>query len=1254
MSEYWVESQEKEYNEMYEKYYRAKELADKVFDLIKDKDFGEADIKQDTQAQFDSLMGQIDGIEEYFYNELSKLMNENYSKDEIEKLTDKAVVDRLKGNNARFGYLLGNYMLDGKFNDKLVEVIWSDRTIALNYLFYNMIAGDEYQQSNFCRCINQYKELISMMYYDLSRLYVDNEINSNEIKQQYYGCVLFFEIKKTENQLDINYIYNLIREKGFDIEDFIHRYNLAKSYVTEFNAKPENANAQYPSIDFADDIVKKFADLDKMFCLASIYDANKQPEAKDVRNAIANVYASLQSLNYDEMISADLKNLVQDEIDKTSSNKADVKKFFESFIFGKDIEPDIEVDPINLAEYMSTYGKFPSGVFNLLDIKEENLLNWLSNRVNEDNGEDGFEEQKSYFEEDMKRIKQLHGEIFGFVEKDNQQKNIQNAKEKFLRSPLFNIAKLNDYISLCKKFDLADNLKAARSLRQWIIQNKLRGRVEDTFIAYAEKKFNEECEKSVDPRVNDRENKIAKLARFKKIVFRNCSTRLYKKFTQMDLNYVSPFEPDAYYRIQLIGMLKNGNGIDGVLDHLSKNPQDTQAIVFCMIYNPSLFFNNNFAWEAKVKITHANAKNKNMASEEYERYTVRNLISAHSELTKEEIAVAFRLSEKTYWWNRNKNLQRLLTKVNGKSGFKIIAEVVAKLSPDQEDKFYDWLYTNRDELITENGVIENLFERAQNNGILTKEQEELIRLVPAEKQDRFREYFKDPDFREVVQTGAAMKNMLLVDEFCCVDPVEYLAECKKNNSLANIKLAFEKFSVDKVKSYYQDSIKDFSDKTLGAWLCQFLNDFIFHAGYLIKEKDKYSFTDNEIDSILDDCQFVTNDDSRDVSFNFLMQLAHDKRLQNMHDRLFSKEFLDNIVSLKCDYDGIIEKGHELLNLTIEQNNFIDFAGLYHYVSDHKHGIIVIFLNANALANVIFESKYGDKLYCGLISGLKDISEQEKQRVERYVIKFKNNKIREAFGEDKDKYNEFVKMIAGDKRHLIGKFISKDTDLNLLYDVIQAGMDLNKINGVDLSAMQKMFEQNPNDKDKMLKSFVSYAKGREQGDVAILIYCLSNAQELINGQKIHPNKQWVRWAKYMADAVIFEIENNVAELGKYVKLLDREDLPEELKKELKSRPQVKMDVAVDLIAAAIESSGTYNVDDIPDLPSDTDELARGVAQKLKSLPNKSAADLADIVNALYATDGILAGQIAANLNMIPEVAQQLRSELEQGDVEKSVR
>ena len=452
MSEYWVESQEKEYNEMYEKYYRAKELADKVFDLIKDKDFGEADIKQDTQAQFDSLMGQIDGIEEYFYNELSKLMNENYSKDEIEKLTDKAVVDRLKGNNARFGYLLGNYMLDGKFNDKLVEVIWSDRTIALNYLFYNMIAGDEYQQSNFCRCIDQYKELISMMYYDLSRLYVDNEINSNEIKQQYYGCVLFFEIKKTENQLDINYIYNLIREKGFDIEDFINRYNLAKSYVTEFNAKPENANAQYPSIDFADDIVKKFADLDKMFCLASIYDANKQPEAKDVRNAIANVYASLQSLNYDEMISADLKKLVQDEIDKTSSNKADVKKFFESFIFGKDIEPDIEVDPINLAEYMSTYGKFPSGVFNLLDIKEENLLNWLSNRVNEDNGEDGFEEQKSYFEEDMKRIKQLHGEIFGFVEKHNQQKNIQNAKEKFLRSPLFNIAKLNDYISLCKKF----------------------------------------------------------------------------------------------------------------------------------------------------------------------------------------------------------------------------------------------------------------------------------------------------------------------------------------------------------------------------------------------------------------------------------------------------------------------------------------------------------------------------------------------------------------------------------------------------------------------------------------------------------------------------------------------------------------------------------------------------------------------------------------------------------------------------------
>ncbi len=1273
MSEDWAKKQEKEYTEMYEQYYdpnwkKAKELADKVFDLIKDKDFGEDNIEQETQAKFDSFMQRIDGIEKYFYKELSKLLNENKTEEDLsalnaERENDKKDIARLIGNNLRFGYLLGNYMLDGKFNDELLRLIWAKG--ALNYVFYNIVRGsnfnfikaNKYQNRNFYECIWGYDHLKNTMEWQWQIDEINMILLNGYISGIGVGCK------------NMPFIYNLIREKGFDLDDFIRRYNLAKNYVEEHNKNFSGEKDRWPSIDFADDMVKKFADLDKMFCLASIYDANGTPEAKFVFDAIANVYASLQSLslNYDEMIQVDLKKLVGDEIDKTSSNKADVKNFFESFIFGKDIEPkNLSVVPKDLATYNSTYEEFPSEVFNLLDIKEENLLNWLSNRVNEDNGEDGFEEQKSYFEEDMKRIEQLHGEIFDFIEKNNQKKSIQNAREKFLQSKSL-IGKLNDYICLCERFGLADNLKAARSLRQWIIQNKLRGRVEDTFIAYAEKKFNEECEKSVDLRVNDRANKIKKLVRFKKIVFRECTGELCKIFNKMYSTYVNYLDPDElFYRIRLIDMLKNGNGIDGVLNHLEQNSEDTQAIVLCMISNPSLFFNNKFGWPTKAKIAWANAKNKYVACEEYERYTVRNLIS-DSDLTKEEIAVAFRLSEKTYWWNRNKNLQRLLTKVNDKSGFKIIAEVVSKLSPGQEDKFFDWLYKNRDELITENGVVKNLFEKAEDI-FITNTHEDLIKLVPEEKQDRFREYFKDPDFRKVVQTEQAMQNMLLVDKNCYYRPVEYIRNCRDICDLDNIRIAFEKFSAAEVKEYHWDffDLDKFGEMTLSVWQFQFLNDFILHADALkkyqkapsgidyIKDLANCQFDDDFINQVLDNCQFVTtygNTNNREAVFLFLYQVATYSFLRPKYKVLFSKEFISRLKVVGVD--KAVEQAEKALpdfKIEVAKDAVIDFPGLYYYAYNYKCDIVPDFLSPDTLAQVLFESTYGNELYNNIVDFLNHRCDAKRKReVEKRVIELKTKKIEDVFTKNGAEYGEFVSMIKNDEAHLIGRFISNDTDLNLLSDVKKAGMDLSKINGLDLSAMQKMFKQNPNDKDKMLKSFVSYAKGREQGDVANLIYYLPNAQELINGQingqKIYPNKQWVRWAKYMADAVIFEIENNGAELGKYVKLLDRKDLPKELKNELESRPQV--------IAAKI-ANGTYNIDDISDLPSNTTKLARAVAQKLKSLPGKDAGDLAEIAKALYKTGKNLAMQIAANLNMIPEVAQQLNNKSAQEHVENSVR
>ena len=143
-----------------------------------------------------------------------------------------------------------------------------------------------------------------------------------------------------------------------------------------------------------------------------------------------------------------------------------------------------------------------------------------------------------------------------------------------------------------------------------------------------------------------------------------------------------------------------------------------------------------------------------------------------------------------------------------------------------------------------------------------------------------------------------MRNMLLVDEICCVDPVEYLAKCKENNSLDSIKLAFEKFSVDKVENFYSD-FKEFKSRGQAiqdVYMLKLFDDYVGYANALCKEISvgkrlkNQEDVDDYIKSILSDCQFVPKDSHRSFVVDYLKVESNDDKVRQYHDKLFCKDF----------------------------------------------------------------------------------------------------------------------------------------------------------------------------------------------------------------------------------------------------------------------------------------------------------------------------------------------------------------------------
>lgn len=1249
----------------------SKKIAQQIFDLFKDKEIDSQNIDVEILNDFNQLMLKVDGIETYVYEELGQLLNENYDTEklremgnfleksndakelpETQQLQQKA--HHIVENNLKFARICGEYVKQYNFNLNFVDLM-----VDMSNDNNNQILARIIRQSNFDGLLqqNEYKNE-KFQFYLWSASSIKNIFNFDQQKfkaepdsylsQGAYDSFIYFQVAKKDYYLDLDFIYKTILEKGWSIEDFFVRCDLMHLCVLY------NPYDDYYSLNFVDDFkekLKPLLDLQQMIIVVNVLEFLQKPHAKVLSKTIVDVYASLQSKTLSELERIDLKTLVGEKIDSDSSieDKDSIKDFFVSDVFEKTVESlDTDINFIELKEYaLTTFNEIDSTIFVDKVFKELKDFDSANSMID-------------------KEICQLYQEIFNFVDIGDQKKALDLAKERFLRAPFYDVRKLNDLISLCNRFQETDKsedvnkiLNSTLSLRSWIIQKR-------NFRLISEQKYvklaiQQHVLNFIPQNTRGRENLIRNLEKIEFLVCQNCSSDLYSKFiSTIYKRRNSIFDVN---QIEIIKMFKSVNRIKEFLEYISKNTENISMLVECLTSNPNLFLNQNFSWHTKARIAVAQKK-LHSSKYEYKKYSVSRLINKE-QMSSDEIAVAFELSSKTWWWNRSKNLLRLEKEINGQKGFKIIADVVSKLDKSQISQFYDWLYEKRDELITENGVAENLFERVLQNNFRVRDGswENLMNEsgLSEKQKEQFREFFKDENFRKVCQTPEAIKNMLIVMDAFNGTPVDYVNGCIKNElSLEILKTGFDKFNVSQIYQFYGKQLNVMRDdlKKISLFAC--FDGYTLFVNKLSKIENEF-LTREKRDEILANSH-ICSIGLEDVLFNIFSFLKESETgfLVNNFSTLCSEDAVEfyekNLVGGFISSDDIEIKGREYLKVHDSDLSRYDCVRVvFEAVPIYKR----YFLNYSCLgyfslvqpeiaANCLMVFDYGSENYNKAVENL-DNSPDIKKQVESIVIAKKKDLIIETFGGNNG-YDDFCNRIKSDKTRSIGRFINSKENILELYELLKLNLDPSKINGLDLNTIKAEIAK-LNDESKIVElrnRFVQFANSNEPKCICKMFLFVGKVQKMLENEEITldlASNEEVKAFAYAVDWII-SVQPQEKQLQQYKMILekfDESDIMNELKQQIKlfveeSKTYKLCKTVEDIVSQINEGNFEINQGQI-NFGVNMSCVSDLVAKKLLS-SGKDAGDLADIVNSLERTGNNFAREIVLFLAEDKAVCQQL--------------
>lgn len=469
--------------------------------------------------------------------------------------------------------------------------------------------------------------------------------------------------------------------------------------------------------------------------------------------------------------------------------------------------------------------------------------------------------------------------------------------------------------------------------------------------------------------------------------------------------------------------------------------------------------------------------NVNSFRRKFNRWSVSRIIR-NNDLSVKKLFILHMISQKCWFWVINRTLQEII-------------DIMSNLPIDQVDDFCSWLYENKNSLITRNGLVNNFREQAQDNGFISREQqEELLQLVPSERQNEYLELFRDRNFRKFYQTPQAIKNSLIVGEIYKLGPIEYIAECKKNVMQdEDIRTALDTFDMNKINEILEDKFNQLPSNVRNICIFRIINEW-FRIISEVNKIDKSILSEENKNELFKYPQIACAERSRIEQFLYEMRtlsILKDNFFKYI-DKIFSKEAIYDVVkNLMGDtgFDDVETCAKNFLKKFGYEENVAEnetFANSYamlatvNFTDQDYFDNILPMIKPSYIVNLLeFAMQKNDLQFYKHI--MKELNAEElsdtKIEVIKIIIEQKQNFITEAFENDSVKLKQFCELIKTDN---IFYFINSKDDVLILFELLKSGIDITKINVLDFDKIKLVMQNvNVDEKEQFYNAFAELSQ-----------------------------------------------------------------------------------------------------------------------------------------------------------------------------------
>lgn len=523
-----------------------------------------------------------------------------------------------------------------------------------------------------------------------------------------------------------------------------------------------------------------------------------------------------------------------------------------------------------------------------------------------------------------------------------------------------------------------------------------------------------------------------------------------------------------------------------------------------------------------------------------------------------ETVILQEIFNKCHFWNRRKILKNVM-----QNNLSDIYDFANKLPSNRRDEFLVWVRNNKGNFNP---------ELAQNAGFFSREQEKLLQLVSSERQDEFRNLFRNENFRKVCQTSQAVENLLTITEVCSLSPIEYINGCLRNCvTIEDIRIALDTFDINKIYEIFEDKLNPFSKDMQKAYEFLFLNNWIS----FVKDLNKI---DNAIviknkNKLLQYPQ-ISCDLKPGVNAMLISELSDNPEvIINNIDKLMSKECTEFYCSEFANTDGKMLAFEEVMYaaqkyLKISNAIVINiFFQLLPTTEFSEKSLCNNLLKPKFIADTfLFVMKNDNSYLTNEISSFLDKPGSEKIKIEvmKVMVEQKQHFITETFKNDKSEIDKFYKLA---KTCDVFKFVNSENDALLLNEFLNLGLGVNQINFWDWSSIKSELSKISDESSKkiLMEKIVELI---EKCDIKGSIY---TAFKIINSllENRFTNdldsclNSFVKWRakgilKILSD-ILLSMEQSVENLANIVTLLQKtkNKNAEELSAYLAANPEVAM-------------------------------------------------------------------------------------------------